>query len=288
MDQNATRPLSGTGAGSFEYWWAREGDGGTIRDTHSLYAQTLGELGIVGFALLVAFLLVVLIGGGREAVRAGRRGRPQLAAALAGCVAFVLTAGFDWHWQIPVLPVATLLLASVLVGAGARRALRAPDAADSAQGPAPDAVDSPQGQAPSGPGGPAILGLPLRLGFAAAALAAIVAIAIPLATVSLLRESEAEVRRGDLDAALRAARSAQNVQPGAARPRLQQALVLEELGDLSRAARAARAATEREATNWRPWLVLSRVEAERGRAAPAVRAYRRARSLNPHFSLFAR
>ena len=117
---------------------------------------------------------------------------------------------------------------------------------------------------------------------------AIVAIAIPLATTSLVRQSEADVRDGDLTAALSAARSAQNVQPGAAGPRLQQALVLEAQGDLPAAAEAARAATERETTNWRTWLVLSRIEAERGKAGAAVRDYRRARSLNPRSALFQR
>ena len=207
-----------------------------MRDTHSLYLQTLGELGIVGLALLAAFLLTILLGGGRRALRAGPGERPQLAAALAGCTAFCLTAAFDWMWQIPVLPVALLLLAAVLVS-----------------GSVPPARD----------GTPA-LRLPLRLAFAVAAVAAIVAIAIPLASTSLVRQSEAEARAGELSAALRAARSAQNVQPGAASPRLQQALVLEAQGDLAPAAAAARAATEREPTNWRTWLVLSRIEAERG------------------------
>ena len=32
----------------------------TIRDTHSLYLQTLGEFGIIGFALIAAFLAVLL------------------------------------------------------------------------------------------------------------------------------------------------------------------------------------------------------------------------------------
>jgi tetratricopeptide (TPR) repeat protein len=132
------------------------------------------------------------------------------------------------------------------------------------------------------------LGIPLRAGFAAVAIAAIVAIAIPLASTTLLRQSEADARAGDLDGALAAARSAENVLPAAAAPRLQQALVLEELGDLAAAAAAARAAAEREPTNWRNWLVLSRLEARQGHAASAVRDYRRADSLNPHFSLFSR
>jgi O-antigen ligase/polysaccharide polymerase Wzy-like membrane protein len=258
--ENASEPLTGTGSGTFEYWWARNGDTTeTVRDTHSLYMQTLGELGIVGLALLAAFLLTVLAGGAREALRGGALARPPLAAALAGCAAFCITAIFDWMWQIPALTVSLLLLGAALV-TGARRTRAEPGA----------------------------LALPFRLGFAAAALAAIVAIAIPLSSTSLLRQSEADARDGDLPAALEAARSAQNAEPGAATPRLQQALVLESQGDLDAAAAAAGAATERESTNWRTWLVLSRIEAERGRAAAAVAAYREARSLNPRSQLFER
>jgi hypothetical protein len=259
VKENASEPLTGTGSGTFEFWWARNGDVPEIvRDTHSLYLQTLGELGIVGLALLLAFLLTVLIGGARAALLAGARERTPLAAALAGCAAFCLTAAFDWMWQIPVLPVSMLVLAAVLVTAGARPV---------------------EGRGPA-------FGAPLRVGVAATAVAAIVAIAIPLASTSLVRESEADFRRGDLAAALGAARSAQNAQPSAATPRLQQALVLEAAGDFAAAATAARAATERESTNWRTWLILSRIEAERGRAAASVDAFRRARSLNPQSSLF--
>jgi O-antigen ligase/polysaccharide polymerase Wzy-like membrane protein len=261
VKENATDPLLGTGSGTFEYWWARNGDNDdTVRDAHSLYMQTLGELGIVGLALLAAFLLTVLIGGGRETLRAEAGERALLAAALAGCTAFCLTAALDWMWQIPVLPVAFLLLASVVVTAAAR----------------------------SAPNGPAPFRWSLRLAVGALALAAIVAIAIPLGATSLVRQSEADAREGDLIGALEAARSAQNVQPSAAAPHLQQALVLEELGDLEPAAAAARAAADREKTNWRNWLVLSRIEARRGRAASAVRAYRQARSLNPYSPLFER
>lgn len=257
--ENRSKPLTGTGSGSFEFWWSRDGTTSeTVRDTHSLYLQTLGELGIVGLLFLGAFLLTVLIGGGWATVRAGPAGRPQLAAALAGCAAFCLSAVFDWVWQVPALPVAMLLLAAVLVTAPARAAN----------------------------GRPAALRLPLRIGFAAVALALIAAIAIPLASTSLVRQSQADVRAGDLGAALREARSAQNAQPSAATPRLQQALVLEEQGELALAAAAARAATERESTDWRPWQVLSRIEAERGRAAAAVSAYRRARALDPRSPLF--
>jgi hypothetical protein len=261
LDENATKPLIGTGSGTFELWWARHGNTGeSVRDTHSLYLQTLGELGIVGLVLLVGFLLTIFVGGGRGALRASAADRSRLAAALAGCVAFCLTAVVDWMWQIPVLAIALLLLASLLVTT--------------------DGSSEEEGR-PS-------LGAPVRIGFAVLALAAIVAIAIPLASTTLLRDSEADARAGRLNLALSAALTAQNVQPDAAAPRLQQGLVLEEQGDLDRAASAVRAAIEREATNWRNWLVMSRIEAERGRARASVRAYRRARSLNSQSPLFER
>jgi tetratricopeptide (TPR) repeat protein len=258
LDQNASAPLAGTGAGTYEYWWARNGGPEVVRDAHSLYLQVLGELGIVGFLLLVAFLLVVLLGGGTAALR-GNPARAAPAAALAGLVAFCLTAAVDWVWQVPVVPVAALLLAGAVVSQRFR--------------------DRPDWRG---------LTLPWRLGFAALAIAAIVAIAIPLASATLLRSSEDAARGGDLGAALADARSAQNVQPGAAAPRLQEALVLEAQGQLPTALAAAEAAAEREGTNWRNWLVLARIEAESGMTSAAVRDYRKAEALNPHFSLFSR
>jgi len=259
--ENESKPLTGTGSGTFEFWWNRDGETAeTVRDTHSLYLQTLGELGIVGLALLAAFLIAIFVGGARRLLAAPEAARPLYAAALAGLTAFCVTAIFDWMWQIPVLPVAMLLLASIL-------------------------VMPPAGPDPERDRG---LPVPLRIGVAVAALVAIVAIAIPLASTSLVRQSEADARDGDLASALGAARTAQNVQPDTAAPRLQQALVLEAQGQLAPAAVAARAATERESTNWRDWLVLSRIEAERGRAGPAVRAYSEAKSLNPRSELFQR
>ena len=147
LDENATKPLTGTGSGTFEFWWARNRDtADAVRDTHSLWFQTLGEVGIVGFALLLAFLGVVLVGGGREIVRANTR-RPLLAASMAGVVAFLLTATFDWMWQIPVLAV-----------------VDAPAVGDPASPP----VSPPPREEP------APFGWPARAGAAAVALVAII------------------------------------------------------------------------------------------------------------------
>jgi hypothetical protein len=254
-------PLDGTGAGTYEYWWNRDGsDDETVVDAHSMYLQVLGELGVVGFLVVLAFVLTVLLTGAVVSLRAAPWRRPALAAALAGSIAFFVQASVDWVWQIPVLPVAMLLLAGTLVASDFR-----------------DYDETPEG---------APLRVLPRIAVVVAALALMAVIAIPLASTSLVRQSQDEAAEGDVAAALSDARSAQNVEPFAATPHLQEALVLEEAGTLTPAAAAARAATERESTNWRTWVVLSRIEARRGQALPAVLAYRKARSLNPRSELF--
>lgn len=257
-------PLTGTGSGTFELWWTRDGDTPDIvNNAHSLYMETLGDLGIVGGALLIGFLLTVLVGGGRAAVRAGELRAPPLAAAVAGCSAICFTSIFDWTWQVPVVPVAMLLLAGTVVT---------------------HAVGSRSGRSVRGPAPFPPLA---RAGIAVFSLVAVVAIAIPLASTALIRQSQDEAQVSDFSAALDDARSAQNVQPDAAGPRLQEALVLETEGELPAAAEAAREATDRESTNWRLWMVLSRIEAQLGHADAAIRYYEEARSLNPLSPVFA-
>ena len=247
--------MTGTGSGTYEFWWAREGDiASFVRDTHSLPLQTLGELGVPGFLLLSGFMGLVFVGGIRRALRAASDHRVQLAAALGGCSAFLLATLVDWPWQIAVLPVSFLLLASVLLTAGDRK------------------IGTPPSWAVRGAG-------------AAMGILAIVAIAIPLASTSAVRTSQFEARAGDLPSALESARTARNIQPSASTPHLQEALVLERLGNLPQAAEAARAAAEREATNWRPWFVLARIEARRGLIGKSIEAFREARELNPRSRL---
>jgi hypothetical protein len=269
VDANATDPIVGIGPGTFEYWWAREKDIDTyLRDAHSLYLETLGELGIVGLALVLGLIGTVLAVGARRAFRGGEEGRAMLAGATAGCVAFAVAATVDWVWELAVLPVAFLLLSAAILG---------PRRAPPRSGEGPDATPPP-----------AALPIGVRAAVVAVAAASLVAIAIPMAKTAFVRESQQDADAAALGPALSKAGDAESVEPFAARPRLQQALVLELSGDLDGAAAAAREATREESDNWRNWLVLARLEAERGRAAEAVDAYRKARSLNPQSPLFKR
>lgn len=256
LDQLSSAPLGGTGSGTFEYWWSRNGDvPGFVRDTHSLYFQTAGELGAVGLLLLAGFLGLSLVGGAYRAIQAATRRRGQIAAALGGCAAFCVAAGFDWTWQIAVMPITFLMLSAVMLTAG-----------------------------PYKPGGS--LPWSVRGTVAVLGLIALVAIAIPLASTTMVRESQSQAQSGDISAALKSARTAVDIQPGASTPYMQEALVLELGQELEPAARAARRATEKEPTNWRTWFVLSRIEAERGRVRASINAYRKAMSLNPRALIF--
>ena len=64
IDEWETRPLAGRGAGSYEAWWAENGSFSYfVRDAHSLYLETLGELGVLGFVCLVGALVTGIVAG---------------------------------------------------------------------------------------------------------------------------------------------------------------------------------------------------------------------------------
>ncbi|HEY6355384.1 MAG TPA: O-antigen ligase family protein, partial [Burkholderiaceae bacterium] len=109
--------LKGWGPGTFQFVWLPHAPFDSyIRNAHSLYVETLTEVGVVGLLLLVAFLLALLGAGIRRVVTARFQVRTWAAAVTAACLAFIVSAAFDWIWQMPVLPVAVLLLvAAVLV-----------------------------------------------------------------------------------------------------------------------------------------------------------------------------
>lgn len=275
VDAFESEPLTGIGPGSYEFWWAREGSvPGFVRDAHSLYLETLAEMGIVGLALLVGLLGWVLAAAlVRMRDAATVQQRMLLAGALAAMVAFLVAAAIDWVWEITVLPVAFLLLAAAVVGdrggptPSARLEVRAERAPKAAPRSTPRAVL-------------------IRGAFVLAALIALALIAIPLASDKALRASQAAAAAGQFGPALEDASEADRLEPYAATPNLQKALLLEAQGDLNGALAAATEATADEPTNWRTWLTRSRIEAESGEAEASVRSYRRARSLNPRSPLF--
>lgn len=258
-------PLTGTGAGTFVYWWAQHGtlSGGYVRDAHSLYIQALAELGYPGLVLIVGVVAWILICGVIRVIR-GRdpAQRLAIAAATAGAAVFAFSASVEWIWLIPVLPIAMVMLAVVVFSPGSD-----------------EPVAQPRLRKPG-------VRVGARVAAAAAALAVIVAVALPMAATGAIRASQSLAQRDKLRQALAQAVDAVNLQPYAATPWVQEALVLEQAGDLPDALIAARHATAHEGTNWQTWFVLCRLEARTGHVHAAIADYLKARSLDPRSPLF--
>jgi hypothetical protein len=106
-------PLHGVGAGGWSVYWLRYRHISEFaQDAHSLPLQTLAELGIVGFALLLAF-----VGGVGWAAGDARRVAPVLAGGpIAGLVTYLVHAPLDWDWEMPAVTLVALVLAGAVLG----------------------------------------------------------------------------------------------------------------------------------------------------------------------------
>jgi hypothetical protein len=103
----------GSGAGTFALAWVRSGlvgaRGGAL-DAHSLYLETLAELGLVGLLLLLVFLALPLA---HPRVRSG-----HASVAAGAYVVFLVHAGLDWDWEMPAVVLAGLCCGAAALGAG--------------------------------------------------------------------------------------------------------------------------------------------------------------------------
>ncbi len=115
--------MTGTGAGTFEFWWDRHGNTGDfIRNAHSFELENMAELGIPGITLILAVMgsLLALL------ARARRRARRPVtlgasAALLAAVIVFLVQASVDWLWQSTAVTVLAVGSAAVAAGRLAHR-----------------------------------------------------------------------------------------------------------------------------------------------------------------------
>ncbi|HEY2373591.1 MAG TPA: O-antigen ligase family protein [Gaiellaceae bacterium] len=101
-------PVAGSGAGTFAGWWLRDRSTPiSTKEAHSLYLETLAELGPLGLALLLCALAV--------AVAAAFKGRlPVLGAAVT---AYAVGAAVDFHWELAGVTVPAVILGAAAVSA---------------------------------------------------------------------------------------------------------------------------------------------------------------------------
>lgn len=103
LDAYRQDPLKGTGAGTYRLEWEHHPRTGYDRVfAYSLYAEVLGELGLVGIVLLGASLLSILVA---IALCVRGSGRSAYAAAFAVVLAWVVHSGVDIDWQTPAASV---------------------------------------------------------------------------------------------------------------------------------------------------------------------------------------
>jgi hypothetical protein len=270
LDEWKDRPLQGFGAGSYEQWWSEHASFTYfVRDAHSLYSEVLGELGVLGFALIVALVATGLLTGARRALNANGDLRVTLAALTATFASYVFAAGIDWMWELTVVSVVGFIVLSLVTG-HATRTLSSPRLAQRDEQPP--------------------LGATGRFGIGVATLvvacAAIGAQLIPLLAQRAIGRSEAAAGRGNLDDAEGQANAARHIQPWSASPYLQLALVEEQRGAFRRARTRIDQAIARDPRNWRLWLTAARVDTKLGDVVQAERSLRRAVELNPRSPLF--
>jgi O-Antigen ligase len=248
-DALQAEPVVGIGAGGYEAWWAQHGSiERFVRNAHSLFVETGAELGTLGVFLLLGFLLAPVAG-----VLGWRFKLPAESAVAGGAFAAlgcgVAAAALEWTWEIPAAFAPAVVAAAVLAGP--------------ALGPGPI-----RGRIRYLWGGALVV----------AACAAVFAGGVALVGDSNLRASRTAAREGDYQTAAEEARHAQAVQPWAAEPRLQLALV-EELRGSRAALRAVDEAIERAPEDWRVWIVATRLRTKAGDIPGAILALRRVNAL---------
>lgn len=108
-------PVLGSGAGTYEsYWRLHRPADAQNRDAHSLYLETLAELGPPGLALLALLFALPAVAAFR-----GRR-KPLASAAFGAYVAYAVHVIADWDWEIATTTLAFLLCGAMLLSAPRR------------------------------------------------------------------------------------------------------------------------------------------------------------------------
>jgi O-Antigen ligase len=270
LDQWDAHRILGAGAGTYESWWAQHASFSYfVRDAHSLYLEALGELGVVGFLLIVAVVVGGIAVGVQRSWRTPGDAGVTTAALTAVFVAYAVSLGFEWMWELTAVSVFGVASLALVTGP-ATAPLAEPRIAVAA---------SPMARTPR-------LGFGLGIAALAVAWVLICAQAIPLLANREVSRSQAAVRRSELTTALKHANAARDIQPWAASPYVQLALVDEEAGSLVRARHWINEAIDRDRRNWRLWLVLARLETKLGYPRAAADSLSRAVELNPRSPLF--
>jgi hypothetical protein len=262
VDAAGDSPLLGTGADTFEYSWLEEGVAGAFSPyAHSLYMQSLAETGIVGFILIIGFILFAVVVAIRRALAHAGGQRAWLAGAGGLIAAFALAMVADWGWYMPAIVVPFLIVVAAVL--------------QTRPSPGDTLGERPRDRRRL-----------LRVALGAAAIPLIAVSVAAWIYADRIDASQDATKREDFDAALDAAASADSVVPKPATAYLQRALVLEAQGKFDEANEAAVDAVNADENNWRTWFTLSRIQEQKGDTESGREYFERAEQLNPRSPIF--
>ena len=265
LDAFADEPLTGVGAGEFGVYWNQHGPFGfQVQNAHSLFLESLGELGLLGFALICGFFAIAAIAG---AIRSSYVRDGAASVALAIVIAGALGAAFDFLWELPAVFGPVVVVAALCTGGALTPALINP----------PQAPPKPLRRSRRGL---ALAALTLAFGWAS-----LVGCGLLLLTERALDQSRDAVGAGDFPKAIAKAEDAADLMPFSAEPRIQLGLAYQRAGDLVSARRALLAGIERADEDWRWWRSLALVDGVSGNLDAACDDIARARELNPRQQL---
>jgi O-Antigen ligase len=261
IDSFEEEPVLGTGAGTYLFSWERlRSMPIRVLDAHSLYLEAFSELGLFGGFLVLAMVGAILWTG-FAAWRAARGAERELfAVLLAVALAYAVGVAIDWYWEIAASGAVFFAAAGAIVAGRCSQLVR--------------------GQ-PTRNGAGSRSGIGLAIGGLAVAWISALALVGPLLVDREIDQSRAAAADGDIAQAEQHARNARSIEPWAASPYAQLALIAEFDAQHGVAIERLDQAIDREDGNWTYYYLRARNEHAAGRIEAARRDLAEARRLNP-------
>ena len=258
----SAHPLEGVGAGNYPAGYYRERrQNQDVGQPHSLPLQTLSELGIVGSALFVLFLVGVVLGLWRRARRATPATVPLVVAAGGAFLGWLGATAVDWVHLFPGLVGIALGAVAVLVDDDR------PPAAGAAAAGAPVAATGRR-----------------RVGFTVAVVVLAACAAFGISRLALASH-DANSARGKLAtaplAALADTSDALSLDGDRVDTYYVRSAAYARLGRYAEARGALREALLRDPDNFVTWTLIGDLAFRHGDRAVARASYKRAAQLNP-------
>lgn len=265
IDSFEDKPIFGNGAGTFQFTWREQRSiPNDVRDAHSLYLESFSELGLVGGLLVLGLVGSLLFWGYLAWRNAEGEERERSAALLAVLGALAVVFGIDWFWEMPVVGAVLFLSAGVLINVRCTQLTE----------PIPVGENGH-----SAPGG----GRRYALGIAGIAVGwlSIASLVAPLWTQHEIGQSQKAAADGDIAKAIDRADTARSIEPWAASPYVQLALLAQVQGDYPGAIELLNQAIDRENRNWQLYNLRSEYETQVGDTSAAAADLAKAKELNP-------